>query len=427
MSRGLFQKWCIAGLFCAATLSVQAQTAETADREAKWQQDIQVFQDKLSAHEGGQKDFAKLYPRATFDAAIASLKADLPKISDDEIGLRLMQLMAIAHVAHNTAWTNGGGFASGLPLSFYWYPDGLAVNAASQEYAEALGARVVKIGDNTPDQLLAKLAPYISYENDSWLRNQATQFIRVEAELRHLDLIGPDGHVVITLEKPGQPPFTLSVAFVHRSLKFRLITDVLHVPTPLAQSHPGQYYWYQYLDDSQTLYIQYNKCENDPKLSFKDFTKQVLAEADAHALKRVVLDLRFNGGGDSSVIDPLQAGLDARSKSIGHLYVLIGPNTFSSAVLNALDLQHRLHVLESHRSLKATLVGEPTGGSQNIYGEVKQVQLPNSGIHVAYTIKFFGNQKAAPFTPQPDISAPRTLADDLAGRDAALEAAIAAP
>jgi len=181
------------------------------------------------------------------------------------------------------------------------------------------------------------------------------------------------------------------------------------------------------LEDSQTLYIQYNQCENDPKLSFKDFTKQVLGEADSHTLKRVVLDLRFNGGGDSSIIDPLQAGLAARSKSIGHLYVLIGPWTFSSAMLNALDLQKGITTYGHHSNLKATLVGEPTGDGWNTYGDIKQFVLPNSKIDVYYTTKFIGNPKAAPLTPEPDISAPRTLASDLAGRDPALEAAIAAP
>jgi hypothetical protein len=426
---GQFQKWCITGLFCIATLSVQAQTTETADREAKWQQDIQFFVGHMSKHgyrlslkcdicTRGQKDFAKVYPPATFNAAIASLKADIPKLSDDEIGLRLMQLMASAHIAHNGAFPQTKDFSQRLPLGFYWYSDGLAVNAASQEYADALGARVVKIGENTPEQLLAKLEPYINYENDSFLRSRATQDLREVAVLRHFGLIGRDGRVAIMLEKPGQPPVTMAVGLVDRFPKLISLTDGLHLPTPMYMSTPSKYYWYQYLEDSKTLYIQYNRCGNDPKLSFKDFTKQVLAEADAHPLKRVVLDLRLNGGGYSRLINPLKNGLASRSKSIGHPYVLIGPNTFSAAEMNARDMQHRL---------KAILVGEPTGGTENSYGEVKQVQLPNSGIHVAYTIKFFGNQKAAPFTPQPEISAPRTLADDLAGRDAALEAAIAAP
>ena len=429
MLRKTFQKWCVGGLLCIAAASLQAQTAETADRETKWQQDIQVFVDTLSAPgqtkdlkrgiiSRGQKDFSKLYPPVTFDAAIASLKADIPKISDDEISLRLMELVASAHVAHNGVTSPGKDFDPHLPLRFYWYTDGLAVDAASQEYADALGARVVKIGDDTPEQLLAKFAPYINYENDSWLRFRVTQYLREEAVLRHFELIGPDGRVAITLEKPGQLPFTVSVGLADSMPTLIGLARGLHLPTPLYWSHPKQYYWYQYMEDSQTLYIQYTQCENDPKLSFKDFTEQVLAEADAHPVKRVVIDLRFNGGGKSWVIDPLMSGLASRAKSIGHPYVLIGPGTFSSALLNAIDL---------HEKLKATLVGEPTGGSLNIYGEVGYFVLPNSKIVINYTTKYFEKKNAAPTALKPDILAPHTLVDDLAGRDAALEAAIAAP
>lgn len=422
-----WQKWCVTGLFCIATVSGQAQTAGPADREARWEQDLKILVDTLGAPGTGQRDFAKVYPPATFDAAIASLKADVAKTPDDELSLRLMRLMASAHVAHNGAFPQGGNFTARLPLRFNWYPEGLAVNRASQEYADALGALILKIGDETPGQLLAKLAPYIPYENDHWLRVRATEFIREEAILRHFNLIGPDGRVAMTLEKPGQPPFTVSVDLTDPMPKLLRLAEGLHLPTPLSMSHLSKNYWYQYLEDSQTLYIQYNQCENDPQLSFKDFTQQALAEADAHTLKRVVLDLRFNGGGDSSMIDPLQDGLDARSKSIGHLYVLIGPWTFSSAMLNAFNLQKGINSYGRHKNLKATLVGEPTGDGWNTYGNIKEFSLPNSKIAIYYTTKFFGDPKAAPFTPQPDIAVPRTLADDLAGRDRALEAAIAAP
>jgi hypothetical protein len=292
------------------------------------------------------------------------------------------------------------------------------VISATPEYSDALGARVVRIGESTPDQLLLKLAPYIAYENDSWLRSVATQYLTEPAFLRHLNLLGSDKRIVLTLQKPGKPLFTISVAIPDDMPKLVSFREALHVETPFYLSNPSKYYWYQYLEDSKTLYIQYNRCENDPRQSFSDFTKQVLAEVDSHAIRRVVIDLRLNGGGDSSILAPLKEGLDARHKVIGHLYVLIGPKTFSSAMMNASDL---------HDHLKATLVGEPTGDGMNTYGNVASVLLPNFRIRVMYTNRFFGNKNGAPLTPQPDIYAPRTLASDLAGRDPALEAATAAP
>ena len=219
----------------------------------------------------------------------------------------------------------------------------------------------------------------------------------------------------MTLEKPDGAPFTLSVAPADPRVKTETVAEGLHVAPPLFLGHPGEYYWYQYLSDSQTLYIQYNACANDPKLRFSDFAKQALAEADAHPVKRVVIDLRGNGGGDSRVIGPLKSGLAARLQAIGHVYVLIGPLTFSSAVDNASELRH---------SLQATLVGEKAGETRG-YGEVKFLTLPNSKLVVQYTTKFSepGKESGA---LAPDVEAPRKLADSLAGRDPALEAAIAA-
>jgi hypothetical protein len=398
-----------------STAGLRAQTPPSAaEREAHWKEDLRFFAGELGR---GQKDFAKLYPPAKFDREMESLGSDIPRLADSEIVLRLMGLVASANVAHNSVTTNAMGFFARLPVTLYWYPDGLAFIGASQQYSTAIGARVVRIGNMTPEELLAGVAPYISHENDVWLHEEASGFVTLRAVLQHFGLINPDGVVSFTLQKPGGEPFTQLVGLANPTQVVKIpLTEALHVPVTLSASQPGKYYWSEYLADSQTLYIQYNQCASDPKLPFSDFAHQVLAEADAHPVKRVVVDLRQNGGGDSSVIAPLKSGLASRLKKIGRVYVLIGPMTFSSAILNAEDLRGSVH---------ATLVGEPTGGSPNGYGEVRTFTLPNSKLVVRYTTKYFSLGKSNSL--KPDLAAPRNLADDLAGRDTALSAAIAAP
>jgi hypothetical protein len=84
--------------------------------------------------------------------------------------------------------------------------------------------------------------------------------------------------------------------------------------------------------------------------------------------------------------------------------------------MNAVELKDGLH---------ATLIGEPTGGDAGGYGEVKTFTLPNSKLIVRYTSKYFGASKAGS-SLKPELAVPRTFIDELAGPDAALEAAIAA-
>ena len=431
----MIQKWCATWLLCFGVAYAQAQTTDytvsVAQRQARWQTDLQSLISGLSAtgytvdeygrRTRGQKDFVKLYRPASFNAAVESLKRDISSISDEEIVLRLMRLIASANVAHNIVqFPSGMGFSGRLPLSFSWFSDGLVVTAAAPEYSSALGARVMTIGNMTPDKLLAAVAPYIAHENDAWLREQATEYFTVETILRHFGLISTDGRVAVALEK-SSAPLTIFVLPTDSQTKQMTFYEALHVPNPLYRSHPGDYYkfyWYQYLEDSQTFYIQYDVCSDNPQLRFAEFTRQVLADVDSHPVKRIVIDLRWNGGGDSTILVPLKAGLRSRLKSIGHVYVLIGPYTFSSALLNAIELNH---------DLRATLVGEPTGGTPSCYGEVRVLVLPNSMLKVQYTTKLFGRKNDKRSSLQPDIFAPQTIADALAGRDTALAAAVQRP
>jgi hypothetical protein len=422
---------CAAVFLCGFTQTElpQGQPArETpAGRELQWRQDLQCLTAGLKAPgyriaggvaTRGQKDFSTVYPN--FDAELDALTNDLANLPDSEVLLRLMRLIASAHIAHNRIQLPAGmGFQSRLALSFHWYADGLAVAAAASEYSNVLGARVLTVGGKTPDQFLKDLTPYVSYENQTELRASAARLMNVQAVLQHFQMIGSDGRVSLRLEKPGGgATSTLSVTLTESRAKQTGLAEVSNVPTPLYASQPHTFYWHKYLPDSQTLYIQYNLCENDRKRPFGDFAHSVLADADANTVRRVVIDLRANGGGDSRVIGPLKSGLATRLKSVGNVYVLIGPATFSSAVLNAVELR---------KALKATLVGEPSGGMPGGYGEVAQLTLPNSKLVIRYTTRYFGSKNNAdPTTLTPDIAAPLKIADVLAGTDPALDAAIRA-
>jgi hypothetical protein len=418
------------GLFTLLPLLANGQAKQDlspAEREAHWREDIKFMVDNLSAtgttfsfqtglQSRGQIDFAQLYPRINAD--LEALEADIPKLSDAEIVLALMRVIASANVAHNHVQNPIGlGFFARLPLEFHWYSDGLAVVAASPEYSNALGAHVVSIGGKTPDQLLPELAPYLAHENEQWLQEITGGFIRSIAVLSHFGLLDADGNVVFTMQKGNAAPFTLSVKPGDPRVKRQSLAEGLNIRMPLFLSQTDKYYWHQYLDDSKTLFIQYNVCDNDPKMSFRDFANQVLADADSHTVQRVVIDLRLNSGGNSSIIRPLMSGLESRLTKVGHVYVLIGAGTFSSGLDNAMDLQHSLH---------ATLVGEPTGGKPSGYGEVKTLTLPNSHLVVRYTSKRFGSKSDDRPALPPELAAPRTLNDTLTGRDPALEAVLAA-
>jgi hypothetical protein len=408
----------VAWLTAGCTQPDASNSAALTPREARWNEDLDYFARELPAQ---HKDFSKLISRGEFRTEVQALRTELPQLSDAEVILRLTRITAGLGVAHTFVRSPTGTLAfGGYPLQMYWYSDGLGVLAATQEYRQAIGARLVGIGSMTPQQVETAVAPYISRENDAWLHKMSPNLMATPEVLQTLKIAEPDGRVRLSLVQPDGTPLTLEVTPLRPDAGERLILawNAMHLPAPLSHKHPDASYWYEFLPRTQTLYIQYSQCQDDRDRPFETFVREVFAFADSNSVERVVVDLRENGGGSSAIIKPLIAGLKARPSlcAKGHLYALMGRSTMSSGLFAALDL---------HNEVGAILVGEPTGGKPNCYGEMRSFKLPNSQLDVCYAIKYFRLvERGDPPSLEPDIPVTLSLADVLADRDPALEAAM---
>jgi hypothetical protein len=306
-----------------------------------------------------------------------------------------------------------------------WFSDGLAVTSATEPYRDALGLRVLSIGALPPERLEAAIAPYLSYEIDGWLHQQSQTFMLVEEMLRAAGHVQPDGHVSVALEGSDGSQRLLALKPVPwRDPAPRIsASDARQIPIGVARKDPVRFYRYEILPESRTVYVRYTRCANDPQQPFDTFAHELFAAVDAspQAIDRAVIDLRGNAGGDSRIIKPLLDGLRARKalSTRGRLYALVSPGTFSSGLMAAFSLKE---------DLGAILVGEPPGEKPNSYGEVRQLTLPNSGLVVQYSTKYFTLIKNGdPLRLEPDLVVRRSIAHFLAGRDPVLEAALARP
>lgn len=410
----------VAAALTAAQPDAAAQAPAPQTRDTRWREDLAVFAREFPA---AQLDSARLYPRDRFDASIAAIARSIPAGSDADIVLALTRVVAGAHVAHTSVRLPVAGPLAfhRLPIGLQWFSDGLALTAGSEEYRDVLGLRVASIGRLTPERLEAAVAPFIAYENDAGLHQQSQSMMAVEEVLRAVGQVDADGRVAIVLARPNGSTRTLRVAAVPSTPPPALVTVVEAsgiAPGP-ARVEPSRYYRYEILPATRTLYIRYNRCADDPRQPFAAFAADVFAAVDKNlaAIERVVIDLRANGGGDSRVITPLVDGLRARKtlSARGRLYALVGPATFSSGLLAAIRLKEEL---------KAIVIGEPPGEKPNSYGEVRTLTLPNSGVVVQYSTKFYRLVSSDPPTWEPDMTVRRSIADLHAGRDTVLEAAL---
>ena len=166
------------------------------------------------------------------------------------------------------------------------------------------------------------------------------------------------------------------------------------------------------------LYLSLDDMDDVPGETFEALTREVFAALEPAGARRLVVDLRRNGGGNNFFGEALRKGIGrSHVNRPGGLYVLIGPQTFSAAQ----NLANRLE-----RETFATFVGEPTGGAPNHYGDARIQAGAVTGLTaMVSSLPWFDSypQDRRPWI-LPDLPVPETGEDWRAGRDAALAAAI---
>jgi hypothetical protein len=403
--------FCVWLLF--AVLAAAAQRVPDLSREEKWRGDLQyLFVELPKRH----KNLFFKITRQQFDREIAGLIELVPKISDSEIKLALRRLTAMIGDPHTRISYN---VEKTYPLTLYQFSDGVFVTATTDEYKSALGAKLVKIGETDIEQAKEAVRPLITFENE-WRFKQQFPYYLTDPENLYLLKILPSSDVGdFTFVDGNGNPFSVKPRPVSTKEMVKFITpfDSPQVKPPLYLRNPEQYYWYEYLPDSKTLYLHYRRCANMPSQPFNRFAAALSNFMDRNPVERMVIDLRLNGGGNSSIFEPLIKALSRRREinQPGRLFALIGRGTFSSACLNTLKLK---------RETKAILVGEPAGQRPNFYGEVETMTLPHSKLRVHYSTRHFRMMEGDPPALAPDIHVEPSSSDYASGRDPALERAL---
>lgn len=384
-----------------------------AARDDDWRWDITFLRTELP------KRHPNLFfqrPRELFEADLEALRIEVPTLTNDRILIRLQQAVAALRDGHTVVdWQPA--VTSGYPLQLRWFSDGLFVTRTSPSLASACGARLSGIGEHPLDEVYERVTSVISHDNPHWARFRSPQFIIGMQILRTLELVPESGEAAFQFETPdGREAFTIPVkAASMNSVWTTLLAPIEETDeTPLYLRRTSLNYWDHWDPDTRTLYIKYNVCRDGGPETFAAFTKRVMALADRERPERLVIDLRNNAGGSDAVIGPLIDAIRARPwiDAPDRLFVVIGPETFSSAVLNAITLR---------RLTRATLVGEPTGGNANGYGEVKSFFLPARGITVWHSTKHFVIDPANPGAVEPDILVTTSSEEYFAQRDPVLE------
>lgn len=396
------------------SVSVYAQT--------DWKEDIEFLRTELPAK---HINFFAINTKKAWNDGLDRIKQNMQGKDDVTIVLEIDRLITSFGDSHTgLGWSMLLDKKKMLPAKFYWFSDGIYITQTTKSNEVILGKKIIDINDVPVEQVSKNLSSLTSLDNNALMMSRAPKLLPMIQVLQYLEIVkGND--VVLTIED------TLGKRVDHKIILMEGKDDIVKIKPatiPFAWSNERMWFVEKYFPEDSTYFIQYNKCwskeledqynngKNSEALpSFRDFEEKVFKNIEANPIRKLIVDLRFNSGGNSKqgtdFIHRIEANKKVNRKGV--LYVITGRQTYSSAVINATDFKN---------FTAATFVGEETSGKPNHFGEVKDFELPSSHIKVVYSTRYFEKEKGNNKTFVPDYKYSPSFSEFINGIDPATTA-----
>lgn len=424
MKSNIIKLFVVPLLFLIHTGVLSAQKSLTSQQ---WQEDLDYLQKR--AH----KDFPILFKKikqTQWDAEVAKFRSQIPNLQEHEVKVGLARIVSLFEYGHTQITFSTLAKDAVLPVNLYHFEDGIFIEGVQNNNKNVLGAKVLKVGEVPVEEALKAIRPVVPVENDQYFKAYGLRFLTVPSIL-HAQGVIPEysENVSLTLEKDGKiftHTFTaVPLKEVSRDYGFTIpnenwISVRQQGETPLFLKELNEkLYFFEYLENSKTVYVRQSSVFDDKEESLKDFYKRLFTFIDTHDVEKFIYDVRLNGGGNNYNNKPLIKGLMARPEinTHGNFFYIIGRNTFSAC-------QNLSNEIENYT--EAIIIGEPTAENKNFLGDAKRVTLPNSKINVYLSFAWWQD------VPQwenmdwtiPHLAVTMTFKDYVTNQDPVLEAAL---
>jgi len=385
--------------------------SDTGTPEAEgWASDISWIEDSLP---GLHYNLFMYNSEEYFRSSLAELKANLSSLSNWEIVMRLTEILASMNCSHTgiAFWEQEG--LSVYPITVMWLEDGLFVTGIDAEHAELIGSELVGYGESTALEAASAMAEMFSATNETWTRIRAESFMMLAEPMEALGFGDAESEIEFTFVVNSKDTIQVQFNAVEYSeLHMSDFHFVDSVTLPLFLESDDNY-WFRFIPERNMLYCAYNSCVPISDYPLETFVFELNQTVERQQVNSIVIDLRRNLGGNSMLATPLISWLERQSSNGTAVSLIIGRWTFSSGILNSLEISGIPGV---------RVYGENTSGSPNHLGEVRTAQLPWSGIPVSYPTKYFQMVEGEGTKMTPDVQIPLTADMLFYGENSILDA-----
>ena len=340
--------------------------------------------------------------RARFKSRINDFKQKKKEQNAAQFYLTVRELMALAD--------NGHTGVSAVPaiqdfnrsgIDIYNFSDGYYVVRAHKNHGIMVGHKVIAI-DGKPIEKIVEGLRIFTGGAENWRDQQSLRLLRSPELLHAAGLAARPDAITITIKGAGgqETKATLEALPAAGEINYFRHAFMTLSPDTLGEEEKD---WARtlyadkddvapYLSDMQNnvlslpigngLYVRSNYLLGSREFPVKKLLLDSLENAPEQGFEHIIVDLRWNPGGDYGNAIPFAKAAKSTLSDNGKIYVLTSTNTFSAAIVFTA-------LLKQNAPEQVLIVGEAMGDRPQFWAERgKPFILPNSNYWIGYSTGF---------------------------------------
>ncbi|HSW83811.1 MAG TPA: hypothetical protein VLH12_10070 [Usitatibacter sp.] len=330
--------------------------------------------------------------RLEFARRVAKLKERAATLSRGELLMGIARALAAADNPHtNVERAYWRAYLNSAPVRLEWFEEGLYIVRARETQASLLGYRVAAIDGKSPELIVRDASHYFGGPPEhgrvsSLLVMESPQALHAiypdapadrlalslddgSGNVANVELPAVDPHDAPPVVKPGRL-LSPESDFGEKEPWVGILADRSNFPVSLRK--PSQsVYWSRLAAD--VLYLHLWSIHSDTRGRLDAQLREAFSQASAW--RRIVIDLRFDTGGDYPDLYHAIEELPSHLARDGKVIVITDNTTFSAAIITTALVKH-------FAGERAVIVGERPRDRLVFWAEGGQMQLPNSKIEI---------------------------------------------
>lgn len=307
------------------------------------------------------------------------LKSTAEDMSGAEFILAMAEIAAMSNNGHSALFYPWAETFNRLAVRFYIADDGLFIADAMPEYEHLVGLRVEKLENQTLDELRNIWDRYdtgrVGHRDKrmyGFIESPDVLYAaKIATSTDSASLVLGNGQTVIvgtSEEWPARKGYL-------QVLDFNLAATGRIKGDPLYLQEPKEVVRLIDLPEYDAVYLQFRRNEYHIRFPWSNFYKMTQKIQDEITKKEpghIIVDQRFNGGGDLNNTRDLMEAIPNIIGKEGKVVVITSGRTYSAAISS-------VGYLKQAGGSRVIIVGAPIGDELEFWAEGPGIKLPHSG------------------------------------------------